>query len=198
MSDTGSTDDMPWPPDPFGSTLPKIAYRNTGHTVASLLAGVSECELLTALDRLYFDVPETAPYLEMRARLLTMIAKPTGMNCVLTQHSAKADDEPDAMAIDVSGQEMGSTVSYAIEFTPWPEWLGMLVLVAPDLELAPADLLAPILWEMSFLGFDETDIADFKEDLDDRVALIKDGTVELVPLCLPGDQDPSDEPKGDR
>jgi hypothetical protein len=129
------------------------------HTVETLVASVSDDDLVAALGRMYeADQQEQASaYLEMLAALRTMAPEPTIFDCLLTRVWSR--DDPPEPSVDVSGVIMGDRERYAIEYQPWREWLGMAVTVEPNLELSPADMLANILYEMSWAGFDEEEIA---------------------------------------
>lgn len=158
------------------------------HTVATLVATVSDCDLIAALDRMYFDeAGHEGAYLEMRQKLRGVVAEPSAMDCVLSRRWSL--DDPPEPVVDVSGREMGDPERYAIEYEPWPRWLGMAVHVAPELELSDADMLANILYEMSWAGFDEADIAAQKDEIMERKEevdrLIDEGRIdELAPLVL--------------
>jgi hypothetical protein len=139
----------------------------TGQTVATLVATVTDDDLRAAARRLYYSVDDFAPYLEMRGQLRAMAAAPSITDCALSRRWS--GDEPPQSTVDVSGTVMGDSELYAIEFTPWPEWLGVAVYADLAMELAPADMLMNILWEMSFLGFDEDEISSIKDELGEVV-----------------------------
>lgn len=71
--------------------------------------------------------------------------------------------------------------SWALDFTPWSEWLGMPIREQTFKDYSELDVMAHCLWEISWMGFDEEIIQEKKEDLDRRVESIKDGTAELIP-----------------
>lgn len=58
---------------------------------------------------------------------------------------------------DVSGYHEGDSQTYALEFRPWREWLGYEVGKAVE-AWGEVDTLAHILWEMTFVDFDEENI----------------------------------------
>src|SRR5690606_21284179 len=68
------------------------------------------------------------------------------------------DDEFDYH--DVCGIRPGETTSYAIEFRPWSEWLGMTVTEKTLASYTELEILAHCLFEMTFMGFDEETIQD--------------------------------------
>ena len=67
--------------------------------------------------------------------------------------------------------------SYALEFEPWNEWLGMGVVDCIDNEKMA---LAHCLWEMTFRGFDEKIIQKERKKIREIVKSIKNGTAKLV------------------
>ena len=66
-----------------------------------------------------------------------------------------------------------SEVSYALEFTPWAEWLGMEIDPASLAEFGEEGVIAHCLWAMTFVDFDETLIQTFRDDLMAKVDEIK-------------------------
>lgn len=132
------------------------------HTVATLVESVSDDDLVAALGRLHYkdQDKQSEAYLGMRAKLREMKAEPTAMDCVLSR--CWSMDDPPEPVVDVSGVRMGDPKSYAIAYEPWSQWLGMAVKAEPGLELSDSDMLANILYEMSWAGFDEEEIAERK------------------------------------
>lgn len=67
--------------------------------------------------------------------------------------------------IDVSGihqqpQSEEERCSYAIEFTPWKEWLGMEIHPNSLADFSELEIIAHCLYEMTFVGFEEEDIQE--------------------------------------
>lgn len=71
----------------------------------------------------------------------------------LVKHSLIKNDPDFVPYWNVSGDD-GSEGSWALEFNPWNEWLGMTV--AP--KTSSMDFLIHCLWEMTFCGFEEEEI----------------------------------------
>ena len=133
------------------------------HTVATLVASVSDADLMAALGSMYFKDQADPAYLEMREKLRSITATPSTMDCHLVRDWSL--DDPPEPVVHVYGKTMGDPERYAIEYEPWADWLGMAVHVEPDLELSDADMLANILYEMSWAGFDQETIADQKNEI---------------------------------
>ena len=83
------------------------------------------------------------------------------------------EDETERYWIDVSGLHLGDDTHWAIEFMPWAQWLN-LVVKADKLELTGDQLLAHIVWEMTFFGFEQEDAVEKKAELDLAVRELDD------------------------
>lgn len=69
--------------------------------------------------------------------------------------------------IDVSGFVSSDTEDkYAIEFRPWPEWLGMEISMETQAKYSELNIVVHCLWEMTYMGYSEVSI---KEQLDEIV-----------------------------
>ncbi len=79
---------------------------------------------------------------------------------------------PDRQLCDVSGIHPPDKERYGIEFVPWAEWLAAEVRVN-NVDLTPAQMVAQCLYEMTFISFEEEEIAASKEDMLDAVETIK-------------------------
>lgn len=53
------------------------------------------------------------------------------------------------------GWSVGDCYSWALDFTPWSEWLALPVDVANERDLTSAEIVAHCLWEMTWHGYDE-------------------------------------------
>ena len=85
--------------------------------------------------------------------LLTLVPEDNEMQIVLQEFECDKveNEESKSTYIDVSGRtnDIDPNTSYAIEFEPWEEWLGM--------EIAP-QTIAHCLYEMTFCGYDQESI----------------------------------------
>lgn len=82
---------------------------------------------------------------------------------------------------DVSGYSFEEEVSYAIEFTPWNEWLGMKVAENSIKEYGAVTFVAECLREMSFISFEEACISEKVNQLEDICKEIESGEAKLIP-----------------
>lgn len=94
----------------------------------------------------------------------------TEMICALYQDFSM--DDPPESYVGVHGKIVDDPASYAIEYTKWPEWLSMPVMIAPELVgMKEPEILAHVFWEMTWVGCDEeviqsqfTDILDLADE----------------------------------
>ncbi len=78
----------------------------------------------------------------------------------------------DTPYVDVSGRKLKSPAtddvaaeSYAIEFKPWDEWLGMTIDEQTAREFSETQILAHCLYEMTFVGFNQEEIQKRFEEI---------------------------------
>lgn len=79
--------------------------------------------------------------------------------------------------LDLYGKKKDEEQRYALEFTPWAEWLVMDVRVN-GVDLTPAQMIAQCLYEMTYFGYNEDDIQAHHAEIDRRVDEILDMEVE--------------------
>ena len=75
---------------------------------------------------------------------------------------------------NVHGINTDTNQSYAIEFEPWGEWLGWDIDREQVKELSKEAYVAHILWEMTYIGFDENSIQETISGLKEMVDDIKE------------------------
>jgi len=71
---------------------------------------------------------------------------------------------------------------FALEMRAWNEWLGMEVNEDSLKEFSEIEIACHCLYEMTFMGFTEEKIQEFKKELDRRVEEIDNGTAKLIPM----------------
>jgi hypothetical protein len=107
----------------------------------------------------------------------------------------EAENENDDTYVDVHGKdgtthqeleefkwysEQGKTdmatreVKYALDFTPWEEWLGMQIDPSTLLEFSESEIIAHCLWEMTFHGFEQNKIQTKVAELRSQSEAIKE------------------------
>lgn len=113
---------------------------------------------------LYPDQEESTDAYEMvYQKLLEMNQAESDMQIVLTDCFDDETGEPSH--VDVAGAKCNATdsengTSWAIEFVPWNEWLGMEISEETPSNFTELEIIAHCLYELTFIGFDETEIQD--------------------------------------
>ena len=129
-------------------------------------------EIVDHLIELYPDQKKSSPgYRRVLKKLRDM--KPEPRNEMKIRVYDVVDDlDPENIEeyTKVSGIE--NNESYAIEFTPWNQWLGMDFTV-DSLKFSEVDLAAHCLWEMTWSGFEEEHIQETYNSLMEAARGIK-------------------------
>ena len=94
------------------------------------------------------------------------------------------DEEPPELLDGCDEEFLNSEVGYALDFTPWNEWLGMEIDEISFQKLTKDEVCACILWEMTFHGFSEEPIQERSKELLEAVEDIKSGKSEGTLLDL--------------
>jgi hypothetical protein len=127
--------------------------------------------------------------------LKSLEAKPNTMRIVLEVFEPEGPDEPgevdvyglngalrrdfETFAPEVADETLelpDQEMPYALDVTPWEDWLGMQIDPSSLQRFDPAELVAHCLWEMTFHGFEPSDIRAFFEGLQARAQAIQDMT----------------------
>lgn len=94
-------------------------------------------------------------------------------------------DEPHGYYVGVSGRKKDDsndgpkmTPFYAIEFTPWDEWLSMEIDSKTLNEFSELEIIAHCLYEMTFIGFDEMKIQENLNQLTKTAEAVENMTDE--------------------
>lgn len=147
-------------------------------TVGDLFKSVPFPDLIAALENGYEDI-HVPSYQHAWKRIMAMTPVDSVMTCCIGW--VPKDEFCDGY-FDVYGEE-GDGERFGIEFHPWAMWLAMPVKVV-DCDLSEAQMLAHIMWEMTFFGFDDGTIQEQWQELNDIVESIDDGTADLVKIDL--------------
>jgi hypothetical protein len=92
-------------------------------------------------------------YKKVYEELINMIPKKS--ECILTIKHVKNNEEEYE---DVFGTSIKDNQNYALEFTPWHEWLGMEIDPKTQKKYSNPSIIANCLFEMTFFGFDQKKI----------------------------------------
>ncbi len=113
-------------------------------------------------------------YEEVYNKLRVLQPKETDFSILLS----KELDLENESYIHVCGYQNDVNNSYAIEFTPWEEWLGMEIDKNTLESLNEFEIIAHCLYEMTFYGFDEMTIQSGMNEINKEVEEIKNMTEE--------------------
>lgn len=112
--------------------------------------------VVARLDAIYPDYASSHEgHLNAYRELLTLTPEADD-GLIVTVSKVDPDPPLDDAWWDVSGTKPDDPIGYAIEFDPWPKWLGREVAPFDGPEV---DLLSHILFEMTFLGYSSKDVA---------------------------------------
>lgn len=126
-------------------------------------------EILTRLHEIYPDTKEgKKAYLKVLKELRTL--KPSSSQISIDVVKVVDGEET---YVDVSGSKTSTKLSYSLEFLPWNKWLGMKIAQGSLLHYNYLDIVCHCLWEMTFMGFDQEDIAKTVKELADNAKEIK-------------------------
>ncbi len=100
---------------------------------------------------------------------------------VLTQYFDEETNEKSY--VDVSGfkesqNQVALSESYAIEFFPWKEWLGMKIKKETLVEFNELEIISHCLYEMTFVGYNEEEIQKQFSSINDSMVEYKNMTNE--------------------
>lgn len=74
---------------------------------------------------------------------------------------------------NVSGKKKGEKITYAIEFTPWQKIANWQIHEDVLKHYKPEEIIAHILWEITYAGFEQKEIKKFTNELHNRIDKIK-------------------------
>lgn len=114
------------------------------------------------------DAKNVDSYADLIDHLRTLSPVSSGMT-IIVNYIAEDD------WYDVGGIQ--DNEHYAIEFNPWSEWLGM-AFTTKNCDISLARIAAECLNEMSWMGWEEDRIQEFKQGLIDQVKEIGSWTDE--------------------
>ena len=97
-------------------------------------------------------------YLNIYSQLKTMKSESNELKISIRFNKA-SDDDDEAYHCVAGVHSFESDTSYGIEFVPWNEWLGMDIEPETEKNYTHSDIVAHCLWEMTFMGKNEAEIA---------------------------------------
>lgn len=134
------------------TTLKNLVDRNDWETVEKELFTIfpTQAQNKDGYEYVYSELKRLKPVENKEGMVITVFADSEG-------------------SFDVSGIKPGENTSYAIEFCPWEEWLGLYVSQRDLQKHGELVCIAHCLWEMTFSGFTQESIQGSMEDILERV-----------------------------
>lgn len=81
-------------------------------------------------------------------------------------------------------KHFNSPINYAIEFTPWSQWLSMIVDNDSLVKCGETNFIAQCLYEMTFFGFIEQKVKNKSNSLKKQIKALEDDTLKTTPLNI--------------
>lgn len=82
----------------------------------------------------------------------------------------------------LSKDDVSNRQKYGIEFGDWDEWLGMDIAAATLKQYLELDIVVHCLNEMTFISYDENEVNNVMDDLNECVNDIKKGSENILAL----------------
>jgi len=81
------------------------------------------------------------------------------------------EDIDEASYLSISGYSVKEDLHFALGFTKWEEWANAKIVIQEDLEIKPDELIAICLYEMTFYGFNQEEIAGELSEIEKGIML---------------------------
>lgn len=132
-------------------------------------------EIVDRLIELYPDQKRSAPGYRKVLKNLRSMTPVKRDEMKIDVYHVKDDLDPENIYEyeSVSGVIEGEDISYAIEYTPWDEWLGFEFTEDSLKNYPEVDIIAHCLWEMTWSGFEEEQIQEKMSSLMETVKQIQ-------------------------
>lgn len=121
-------------------------------------------------------------YRNVFEKLKCLVPEDYDMNIVLNEYDRDPDDESEIRTyVDVSGRKDEGisdsiTNSYALEFVEWKKWLGMDLASETITNFSELEIIAHCLYEMTFVDYNEDEIKEQFNAINDRIEEYKNLT----------------------
>jgi hypothetical protein len=137
-------------------------------TLRALLLGVEETGVTEAIGRLY-DRRETRwlpdAVADVLAELRRLTPDPSGTEYQLEIELLPPGDTEDEPYWDVCCRKEYDPERYGLDLSPWEEWLAIRVPESLLKKMTGTEIVAHCVWEMTFYGFTQEKIANFRAEL---------------------------------
>jgi len=135
--------------------------------------------------RLYSDQENMLDeYRDVFEKLIMLVPEDYDMSIILTEYDSDSDNENEKRTyIDVSGRKNENdpnalSNSYALEFVDWKKWLGMDIAQDTKNHFSEIEIIAHCLYEMTFISYNEKEIKEQFDSINDRFEEYKNLTEE--------------------
>lgn len=145
-----------------------------------MLATLADGEILDRFPEVYprhFDRPSYAAAL---AELRGTVPEPPEKPWYLTVSEDR--DLSGRDVVSVSGRLPDDPEYYAMEFSPWPEWLSLPVDPAAVERFGALDVMVHVLWEITFCGYSDAEVSGERDELRRRYDECENHPEDLIPL----------------
>ena len=92
---------------------------------------------------------------------------------ILVEKSTEEYDGKTCEYLDTHGLDRHDGVKYAIEFSPWKDWVTMFVSKETLENLTNEEIVAGCLYEMTFFGYEDSAVQDKHQELINNIAEAK-------------------------
>lgn len=93
-------------------------------------------------------------------------------------------ESEDYVGFNLNESILDKEVKYALEFTDWQKWLLMEIDSENFTHFNNAEIAAHCLWELTFIGFDESEVDAVSDHIKSTVEGVKNGTIEVMPFDI--------------
>lgn len=132
-------------------------------TLIDLIKSMNWLSIENALQKLYPDFEKSMlGFKKVFENLKTLEPTENEMYIIITeQEELRVDeDEPIEFYTDVYGRKPDDDERYGLSFTKWENWLGMELAPESIEHYSKSEIIAHILYEISFFGFDQETIQE--------------------------------------
>lgn len=138
-------------------------------TLCTLVQSVSWEDVQAALQVEYADYLSTKPGKgSLICKLQKVFQQLSGLEPANAVCRIVLGYDEDAEQLLVHGKQDEDHETYALEFTRWAEWLGMEIDPETRTRYPAAKIVACCLWDMTFYGYDEETIQDYRKEIQRR------------------------------
>jgi hypothetical protein len=149
--------------------------------IGELFHSLERDKVIAALEIAYpKQVRNRAGYLRAWEEIVQLQPQSTDLVCLLKLIKADPDDPDEVDRVDVAGLHPGDDTAYAIELVPWENWLSMDVRLDGIDGATPEQVLAHVLWEMTWAGYDRKAVAKRASDLHEKIEEIEATQGDMV------------------